>query len=141
MSFLTNSITSLTIVSMIDVTENQDGTFTISWDENDPKESILNYWTEQDFINALTNYINSLKESGVLDNDREEKLTESIEAISEFFIDQTAEEVEQDINTVHEFWEEYNNNCAEVKDPDQIYDNYIQATNQETYGDQGTEQS
>lgn len=110
---------------MIDVKENEDGTFTISWDENDPQESMFNTWTEQDFINALTDYLNSLKESGVLNDDGEQKLTESIEEITEFFfqdyedayenyiqasyevspyyIDQTAEEVQQDIETAQEF--------------------------------------
>lgn len=38
---------------MIEVKEEQDGSFTISWDENDPKESILNTWTEEDFIQAI----------------------------------------------------------------------------------------
>ena len=38
---------------MIDVTENDDGSFSISWDENDPFESIFNTWTEQDFIDYL----------------------------------------------------------------------------------------
>ena len=41
---------------MIDCTENQDGTFTISWDENDPLESVLNDWTEKDFIEVIQNY-------------------------------------------------------------------------------------
>ena len=122
---------------MIDVKENEDGTFTISWDENDPQESILNDWTEKDFIDAITNYLNTLKESGVLDDDGEQKLTESVEQISEFFfqdyedayedyiqasyevspyyIDQTAEEVQQDIDTARQ---------------------YIQSTNEETYGEQ-----
>jgi len=122
---------------MIDVKENEDGTFTISWDENDPEESIFNDWTEKDFTDAITNYINTLKESGVLDDDGEQKLTESIEQISEFFfedyedayenyiqasyevspyyIDQTAEEVQQDIDTARQ---------------------YIQSTNEETYGEQ-----
>jgi hypothetical protein len=38
----------------IDVKEEQDGSFTISWDENDPTESILNTWTNQDFIDCRT---------------------------------------------------------------------------------------
>lgn len=38
---------------MIDVKENEDGTFTISWDPNDPTESVMNTWTEQDFIDAI----------------------------------------------------------------------------------------
>ena len=37
----------------IEVQQEKDGSFTISWNENDPKESILNNWTEQDFINAI----------------------------------------------------------------------------------------
>lgn len=52
---------------MIEVTEKEDGTFDISWDENDPKESILNTWTEQDFINAIQSFLNSLT-----DNSRDE---------------------------------------------------------------------
>lgn len=38
---------------MIDVKEEADGSFTISWDENDAVESQLNTWTEQDFIDAI----------------------------------------------------------------------------------------
>jgi hypothetical protein len=38
---------------MIDVKEEDDRSFTISWDENDPTESILNTWTEQDFIDCI----------------------------------------------------------------------------------------
>jgi len=33
--------------------EEDDGSFTISWDDTDPVESILNTWTEQDFIDAI----------------------------------------------------------------------------------------
>ena len=39
---------------MIEVTENQDGTFTISWDGNDPIESVFNDWKEEDFIKLIT---------------------------------------------------------------------------------------
>lgn len=38
---------------MIEVKDNGDGQFTISWDENDPAESVFNTWTEQDFIDYL----------------------------------------------------------------------------------------
>ncbi len=41
---------------MIDCKENEDGTFTISWDENDPRESVLNDWTKEDFIEVIRNY-------------------------------------------------------------------------------------
>jgi len=45
---------------MIDVKENDDGSFTISWDENDPSESIFNDWTEQDFIDAIQSHLDML---------------------------------------------------------------------------------
>jgi hypothetical protein len=38
---------------MINVKEESDGSFTISWDENDPVESMMNTWTEEDFIQAI----------------------------------------------------------------------------------------
>lgn len=38
---------------MIEVKENEDGSFDISWDNNDPIESQMNDWTEQDFIDAI----------------------------------------------------------------------------------------
>jgi hypothetical protein len=41
---------------MIDCKENEDGSFTIYWDENDPIERILNDWTPEDFIKVITNY-------------------------------------------------------------------------------------
>jgi len=91
---------------MINVKQEEDGSFTISWDENDPQESILNTWTQDDFINAIQNKLQSLEELGVLDN-----ATEAINQINdhieeEFFIDQTAEEVNQDIQTLKDFIEE-----------------------------------
>lgn len=49
---------------MIEVKKEENGSFTISWDENDPQESIFNTWTESDFINAITNYLDELKEKG-----------------------------------------------------------------------------
>lgn len=88
---------------MIDCKENEDGSFTISWDSEDPEESIFNDWTEEDFTNAITDYLNALKESGVLDDDGEQKLTESVEQVTEYFIDQTPEEVQQDIINAQEF--------------------------------------
>ena len=83
----------------IEVTQDDDKTFTISWDENDPQESILNTWTQEDFIHAIEDKLNSLKELGVLDN-----ATEAINQVTEYFIDQTAEEVNQDINTLHDWY-------------------------------------
>ena len=41
----------------IDVKENEDGSFIISWDENDERESIFNDWGEDEFVKALTSGI------------------------------------------------------------------------------------
>jgi len=46
---------------MIEVTENEDNSFTISWDETSPTESILNTWTEDDFIKVIMERIEELK--------------------------------------------------------------------------------
>jgi hypothetical protein len=40
----------------ISVIENSDGTFTIDWDQEDPKESVLNDWTEEDFIECIRSH-------------------------------------------------------------------------------------
>jgi hypothetical protein len=45
----------------IKVEEREDGSFDISWDENDPKESMFNTWTKSDFENAIANHLNELK--------------------------------------------------------------------------------
>lgn len=45
------------------VTENEDGTFTIEWDSNDPKYSVFNHLTEEEMnvmlTTAIENYIKS----------------------------------------------------------------------------------
>ena len=38
----------------IQVTENDDGSFTIEWDETDPVESMMNDWTNEDFVQVIT---------------------------------------------------------------------------------------
>jgi len=100
---------------MIEVTQQDDKTFTISWDENDPTESIFNNYTEEDFINLIQNYLKSLEEST---NININQVTEAVNNINDHIeeeiiatceetfgkecyenIDQTAEEVNQDINT------------------------------------------
>ena len=48
---------------MIEVKEETDGSLTISWDENDPAESILNSWTEDDFLLAIQQRLDELKEN------------------------------------------------------------------------------
>jgi hypothetical protein len=83
---------------MINVKQEDNGTFTISWDENDPQESILNTWTQEDFINAIENKLQSLEELGVADD-----ATEAVNQVTEYFIDQTPEEVEQDIRNAQAF--------------------------------------
>jgi hypothetical protein len=45
----------------INVHEEQDGSFTITWDENDPKESILNTFTKDDFIKVIMEHIEHLE--------------------------------------------------------------------------------
>jgi hypothetical protein len=37
---------------MIECKETEEG-FQITWDSNDPVESVFNTWTEQDFIDAI----------------------------------------------------------------------------------------
>lgn len=48
---------------MIEVEENSDGTFNISWDENDPSESMFNTWTEEDFVRELGKAITQLSKN------------------------------------------------------------------------------
>ena len=38
----------------VTVIENEDGSFTIDWDENDPVTSQMNNWTKEDFRMAIT---------------------------------------------------------------------------------------
>ena len=48
---------------MIKVEQEEDGSFTISWDENDPVESMMNNWTEEDFLDAIQKQLDKLKEN------------------------------------------------------------------------------
>ncbi len=48
---------------MIEVHENEDGSFQIDWDENDPVESIMNEWTEEDFIQVIKDHLETLQEN------------------------------------------------------------------------------
>jgi hypothetical protein len=83
---------------MINVKEEDDGSLTIDWDENDPQESILNTWTEEEFINAIKDKLQSLEELGEVDN-----ATEAVNQVTEYFIDQTPEEVQQDLRNIEAF--------------------------------------
>ena len=111
---------------MIEVTENDDKTFTISWDENDPTEKIFNDFKEEDFINLIQNYLKSLEESGEVDinqvteavNHINDHIEEEIIATCEEtfgeecyeqdttlyeFIDQTSIELFEDIQNAEDF--------------------------------------
>jgi len=111
---------------MIEVTQQDDKTFTISWDENDPTEKIFNDYTEEDFINLIQNYLNTLQESGEVDinqvaeavNHINDHIEEEIIATCEEtfgeecyeqdttlyeFIDQSAIEVFEDIQNAEDF--------------------------------------
>ena len=46
---------------MIQVTENEDNSLTITWDETSPTESILNTWTEEDFIKVIMERVEELR--------------------------------------------------------------------------------
>ena len=102
---------------MIDCTQNEDGTFTISWDENDPRESVLNDWTKEDFIEVIRNYA-------------EEEI-----ASQNFFIKDAKEsrEESQETSNISEAtqkdWEDFWSSESEGRDKD-----YIKAVNQETFG-------
>jgi hypothetical protein len=41
-------------IAMINVKHIKDNEYEISWDENDPIESKLNTWTEEDFLNTIS---------------------------------------------------------------------------------------
>jgi hypothetical protein len=45
---------------MIKVKELEDHSFEISWDETDPVESMMNTWTEEDFVRAIQEQLNSI---------------------------------------------------------------------------------
>ena len=55
---LNTSISYIVITQkMIEVIENEDKSFTITWDETSPTESILNTWTEDDFIRVIMEHL------------------------------------------------------------------------------------
>lgn len=68
----------------ISVNENPDGTFTIDWDREDPQESVLNDWTEEDF----TNYIRSYCEKLIAEADDPDNVGFSIEDALQEVIDE-----------------------------------------------------
>ena len=102
---------------MIDCIENEDGTFTISWDENDPLESVLNDWTEADFIEVIRNY------------------AEEILACKEFYSKNSSKSKEESGETnISEATEEDYQDFWEGDDiSEQESDTYVQATNEDTF--------
>ena len=46
---------------MIDVKENTDGTFTISWDEEGPEDEIYRNYTAEDFIKIIKQHAEESK--------------------------------------------------------------------------------
>jgi hypothetical protein len=75
----------------ISVTENTDGTFTIDWDQEDPKESLFNDWTEEDFTNAISAYLEEL----IAKSDDPDNEEFSIEEALEDILDQQQENSSQ----------------------------------------------
>ena len=48
---------------MIEVQQNDDGSLQIDWNPNDPVESIMNDWTEEDFIQAIKDHLETVKKN------------------------------------------------------------------------------
>ena len=92
---------------MINVTQKSETEFIIEWDENDPGESIFNSFTEKDFIDLL-----------------------------EYYSKQELNKIKDSSSTQEEHGEAYYNSESEGKDFDSLYDNYIQAINEDTYGEE-----
>lgn len=44
----------------VSITWEEDGSMTIEWDETHPVTSVLNDWTERDFVDCLINAANNL---------------------------------------------------------------------------------
>ena len=93
---------------MIDVKENADGTLTISWDEEGPENEIFKHFKAEDFIKVLTDYAK-----------------------------ETTGEPQQTNNYQQEYIETYYNSESEGKEHnnfDERYDQYIEETAKETFG-------
>lgn len=48
---------------MIEVKDEGNGIIHISWDENDPTESFLNEWSEEDFIAVIKEHCSKIIEN------------------------------------------------------------------------------
>ena len=49
------------MIMAIEVKENEDGSFDISWDKNHPTESMFNTWSAENFTKAISDYLDKLK--------------------------------------------------------------------------------
>ena len=90
----------------LNVTENEDGSLTIDWDEED--EAVFKDFTAEDFINLIRNY------------------AEEAKRVAQDPDDIIREEVQEYLNSESE--------GKEYQDYDEKYDQYIQATAKETFG-------
>ena len=106
---------------MIEVTQQDDKTFTISWDENDPKEKIFNDYTEEDFINLIQNYLKSLQESGEVDINQ---VTEAVNNINDH--------IEEEIIATCE--ETFGKECYEQAEHKEYYE-FIEQTAEDLFND------
>jgi len=75
---------------MIKVTQENETTFTIEWDEKDPGESIFNSFTEQDFIDLLQYYCEqelSKLEYSKSSSKKSRETNDKIEELTEHFFE------------------------------------------------------
>ena len=90
----------------LNVTENEDGSLTIDWDEED--EAVFKDFTAEDFINLIRNY------------------AEEAKRVAQNPDDIIREEVQEYLSSESE--------GKEYKDYDEKYDQYITETAKETFG-------
>ena len=106
----------------IEVTDHNDGTFTISWDENDPLESVFNDWTEEDFLQMLTDQAEKILSQREYYEGKEK--VNPTETRGESQNSNISEATQKD-------WEDFWNSESEGRDKDK---DYLKAINQETFG-------
>ena len=106
---------------MIEVTQDDENRFTISWDENDPTEKVFNDYTEEDFITLIQNYLQSLEESGEVDINQ---VTEAVNNINDYI-------EEEIINTCEET---YGKECYESAEHKEYYE-FIEQTAEDLFND------
>lgn len=80
----------------MEVKENEDGSFEISWDPNDPVEWVFNTWTEDDFINAI------MKECNKVIEENEVECRERLEMVADKLGGKLEHYVCSDLHNEHE---------------------------------------